>query len=71
MLIIIVVLADIIIVMPQSVPTLMTFLVLYNFFFFLELIIAFMFYVGSYAPVTHSSLYSLRNGNYSGQIHIY
>lgn len=60
-----------IIVMPQSVPTLMTFLVLYHFFFFLELIIAFMFYVDSYVPVIHSSLYSLRNGNHSGQMHMY
>lgn len=64
-----VVLTGIIMVIPQSGPTLMTFLVWYNFLFFLELVIAFMFYVDSYAHVTCSSLYSLRNRNHSGQNH--
>ena len=52
-------------------PTLTAFLVLHNFFFVLDLIAGFTFYVVSYTRVTNSSLYSLRDGHYSGQVYTY
>lgn len=58
-------------IIPHSMLTLITFPVLYSFFFFLGLIIAFTFYLISYVSVVNSSSHFFRNGNSSGQIHTY
>lgn len=44
--------------MSHGMLTLIAFPVLYNFFFFLVLVIAFMFYLVSYLPVINSSPHS-------------
>lgn len=62
---------NILIVMSHSLLTSVTFPVLYNLFFFLELMIAFVFYLVSYTPVINSFLHFLRNRNYAGKIHMY
>lgn len=58
------------IIIPHSILTLIAFPVVYNFFFFLELEIAFVS-LSFLLAFINSYPYSLRHGNYSGQICTY